>query len=137
MKIKKEVLEVLSKAAVLLNEPDLPSKFTEAISSKTDMSWVQLAGTILPIAISSVENSKLMMSSEMKATIVNQLVLPFIKDKLPWYVKPFAAKLLGWIIDLIVSSLNKLFTKKWKDVKAEPLAEEAATTDEAAVATAE
>lgn len=117
MKVKEEVLEKLGEISAMLNQPDLPEAFTKAISSKTEMTWVELAGATLPVIINSIEQSKIVMSSETKAAIANSLVLPLIKNKLPWYVKPFAAKMLGWIIDLIVSSLNKLFTKKWKEVK--------------------
>ena len=92
---------------------------TQAISSKSNMTWLDVAQTALPIAIESVENSKVVLPAQVKASIVANVVMPLIKDKLPWYVKPFATKLIGWFIDVIVASLNKLFTKQWGEGAAE------------------
>ena len=114
MKIKEEALEVLQKTGEILKEPEFAESIQHAISSKVDMTWLEVANIVLPMAIDSVENSKVKMSSNAKNKLVTDLILPLIKDKLPWYAKPFAAKLIGWAIDLIVGALNKLFTKKWK-----------------------
>lgn len=120
MQIKEEALEVLQKASSLLNEPELTNVLQRALYSKTDMTWLDVAKTALPIAIKSVEDSQVILPSSAKNEIVTEIVLPLIKDKLPWYVKPFAAKLVSWAIDLIVSALNKLFTKDWgKEEKAD------------------
>ena len=114
MEIKQEVLEVLYKTDYLLKDEAFSDKIKVAVSSKSNMTWLDIASTVLPIAIDSVENSKVHLSSATKNAIVTNVVLPLIKDKLPWYIKPFASKLISWAIDLIVSTLNKLFTKKWK-----------------------
>jgi len=114
MKLKEEAVEVLEKAGELLKEPELAATLQHAITSKGDMTWLDLANTVLPIAIDSVENSKVALSGKQKNAIVTDILMPLIKDKLPWYVKPFASKLISWAIDLIVNALNKLFTKKWK-----------------------
>lgn len=119
MEIKQQALEALNTAASVLKDGDLPAVMTQAISSKSNMTWLDVAQTALPIAIESVENSKVVLPASVKASIVTNVVMPLIKDKLPWYVKPFASKLIGWFIDVIVASLNKLFTKKWGEGAAE------------------
>lgn len=113
MEIKQQALEALNTAASVLKDGDLPAAMTQAISSKSNMTWLDVAQTALPIAIESVENSKVVLPANVKSSIVTNVVMPLIKDKLPWYVKPFATKLIGWFIDVIVASLNKLFTKQW------------------------
>lgn len=113
MIIREEAVKALQDASKLLQEPSLQETLSHAISSKTDATWLDLAGAVLPVAIESVENSKVVLPASIKNKVVTDMVLPLIKDKLPWYVKPFAGKLISWFIDLIVSSLNKLFTKKW------------------------
>lgn len=128
MQIKEEAVEVLKKAGDLLKEPELAATLEHAINSKGDMTWLDLAGTVLPIAIDSVENSKVVLTGEQKNAIVTGILLPLVKDKLPWYVKPFAAKLISWAIDLIVGTLNKLFTKKWKKEVAEVVVDKAEGT---------
>ena len=119
MEIKQQALEALNAAASVLKDGDLPAVMTQAISSKSNMTWLDVAQTALPIAIESVENSKVVLPAQVKASIVANVVMPLIKDKLPWYVKPFATKLIGWFIDVIVASLNKLFTKQWGEGAAE------------------
>lgn len=119
MEIKETALEALNTAASVLKDSDLPAVMTQAISSKSDMTWLDVAQTALPIAIESVENSKVVLPANVKASIVTNVVMPLIKDKLPWYVKPFATKLINWFIDVIVAALNKLFTKKWGEGAAE------------------
>ena len=119
MEIKETALEALNAAAAVLKDSELPAVMTEAISSKTNTTWLDIAQTALPIAIESVENSKVILPASVKASIVTNVVMPLIKDKLPWYVKPFATKLINWFIDVIVASLNKLFTKKWGEGAAE------------------
>ena len=119
MEIKQQALEALNTAASVLKDGDLPAVMTQAISSKSNMTWLDVAQTALPIAIESVENSKVVLPAQVKASIVANVVMPLIKDKLPWYVKPFATKLIGWFIDVIVASLNKLFTKQWGEGAAE------------------
>lgn len=119
MEIKETALEALNTAASVLKDSDLPAVMTQAISSKSNMTWLDVAQTALPIAIESVENSKVILPASVKASIVTNVVMPLIKDKLPWYVKPFATKLINWFIDVIVASLNKLFTKKWGEGAAE------------------
>lgn len=113
MQIKEEALEVLEKAGSLLKEPELANVLQRALYSKSNMTWLDVAQTVLPIAIESVENSQVILPGSAKNEIVTEIVLPLIKDKLPWYIKPFATKLISWAIDLIVSALNKLFTKDW------------------------
>lgn len=113
MKIKTEVIQALEQAGEVIKEPEFSAVMQRAIYGKTDMTWLDLAGTVLPIAIESVENSQVVLPAKAKNEIVSSVVLPLIKDKLPWYIKPFAGKLVTWFIDLIVSALNKLFTKKW------------------------
>lgn len=113
MEIKQQALEALHTAADLLKDSELPEAMTKAISSKTDMTWVGLAQTVLPIAIESVENSKVTLPSSTKNTLVTNIVMPLIKDKLPWYIKPFAGKIVEWFIDVIIGALNALFTKGW------------------------
>ncbi len=124
MQIKEEALEVLQKASVLLKEPELANVLQRSLYSKTNMTWLDVAQTVLPIAIESVENSKVVLPGSAKNEIVTEIVLPLIKDKLPWYIKPFAAKLLSWVIDLIVGALNKLFTKDWGKDAEDTVAEE-------------
>lgn len=119
MEIKQQALEALNAASSVLKDGDLPAVMTQAISSKSNMTWLDVAQTALPIAIESVENSKVVLPAQVKASIVTNVVMPLIKDKLPWYVKPFATKLIGWFIDVIVASLNKLFTKQWGEGAAE------------------
>ena len=119
MEIKETALEALNTAASVLKDSELPAVMTQAISSKSDMTWLDVAQTALPIAIESVENSKVILPANVKASIVTNVVMPLIKDKLPWYVKPFATKLINWFIDVIVAALNKLFTKKWGEGAAE------------------
>ena len=124
MQVKEEALEVLERAGELLKDPDLSDVMQRAIYNKGDMTWLGMAQLVLPIAIESVENSKVMLSGVAKNQIATDIVLPLIKDKLPWYIKPFATKLISWAIDLIVSALNKLFTKDWaKKEDEEPKAE--------------
>lgn len=113
MQIKEEALEVLEKAGSLLKEPELANVLQRALYSKSNMTWLDVAQTVLPIAIESVENSKVILPGSAKNEIVTEIVMPLIKDKLPWYIKPFASKLISWAIDLIVGALNKLFTKDW------------------------
>jgi len=113
MKIKEEAIDVLERAGEFLKDPELASVMQRAIYSKTEMTWLGLASTVLPIAIESVEKSRVMLPSAAKNEIVTEIVMPLIKDKLPWYIKPFAAKLISWAIDLIIAALNKLFTKNW------------------------
>ena len=113
MQIKEEVVEVLEKTGDLLKEPELADVLQKALYSKTNLTWLDIAQRVLPIAINSVENAQVILSGDDKNAIVTGIVLPLIKDKLPWYIKPFAAKLISWAIDLIVSTLNKLFTKRW------------------------
>ena len=113
MRIKTEVIQALEQAGEVIKNPEFSAVMQRAIYGKTDMTWLDLASTVLPIAIESVENSQVVLPAKAKNEIVSSVVLPLIKDKLPWYIKPFAGKLVTWFIDLIVSALNKLFTKKW------------------------
>lgn len=113
MEIKETALEALNTAAAVLKDGELPAAMTQAISSKSNTTWLDIAQTALPIAIKSVENSQVVLPAQVKASIVTNIVMPLIKDKLPWYIKPFAAKLIGWFIDVIIAALNKLFTKQW------------------------
>lgn len=113
MEIKETALEALNTAAAVLKDGELPAVMTQAISSKSNMTWLDVAQTALPIAIKSVENSQVVLPAQVKASIVTNIVMPLLKDKLPWYVKPFASKLIGWFIDVIIAALNKLFTKQW------------------------
>ena len=113
MEIKEKALEALNTAAAVLKDGELSAVMTQAISSKSNMTWLDVAQTALPIAIESVENSQVVLPAQVKASIVTNIVMPLLKDKLPWYVKPFASKLIGWFIDVIIAALNKLFTKQW------------------------
>lgn len=116
MQIKEQALQALNTAAAVLKDADLPAAMTQAISSKSDMTWLDIAQTALPIAIESVENSKVVLPASTKSNIVSNVVLPLIKDKLPWYIRPFASTIISWFIDIIVGALNKLFTKDWGKV---------------------
>lgn len=127
MQIKEEAIEVLERAGQLIDDPEIAAVLQRALYSKTNMTWLEVAQTVLPLAIESVESSKVVLSGAAKNAIVTSILMPLIKDKLPWYIKPFASKLISWAIDLIVSALNKLFTKKWgKKEKEEPATEVAA-----------
>lgn len=113
MEIKEKALEALEAAADFIKDPNLPDVMKQAISKKTDLTWLDLAQIVLPVAIESVENAKVMLPATVKCQIVTSIVLPLIKGKLPWYLKPFAGKLIEWFIDVIVGALNALFTKQW------------------------
>ena len=128
MQIKEEAIEVLERTGDLIADPEIAAVLQRALYSKTDMTWLEVAQTVLPLAIESVENSKVVLTGAAKNAIVTSILMPLIKDKLPWYIKPFASKLISWAIDLIVSALNKLFTKKWgkKEEEAEIPSEEKA-----------
>ena len=79
------------------------------------MTWFELLQNVTPIVIASVEKGKIELTSQEKANLATDIILPLVKDKLPWYIKPFANTLIKKVIDVIISALNKLFTSDWVD----------------------
>lgn len=122
MIISEQMKDVLADAQVLLADSKLTEKLSKTITSSSDKTWLDVATNVLPVVISTVEKGKVELTSNEKSKLVSDLILPLIKDKLPWYIKPFASKLVNYVIDIIVGALNKLFTKDWSK-KEEAVAE--------------
>lgn len=116
---KQKALDILQQIELLTDNEKLKNALSKVITSKSSMTWLDVCKTLLPAAVDSVENSKVVLTSKAKNKLVSDLILPLIKDKLPWYIKPFAGKLLSSIIDLVIAVLNGLFTKDWGNVKKE------------------
>lgn len=109
------VREALEDAKGLLNTSELSRKLNKTIVNSSDMTWFELLQNVTPIVIASVEKGKIELTSQEKANLATDIILPLVKDKLPWYIKPFANTLIKKVIDVIVSALNKLFTSDWGD----------------------
>lgn len=109
------VREALEDAKGLLNTSELSRKLNKTIVNSSDMTWFELLQNVTPIVIASVEKGKIELTSQEKANLATDIILPLVKDKLPWYIKPFANTLIKKVIDVIVSALNKLFTSDWVD----------------------
>ena len=110
VKINEEVLENVKE---LINTEELGAKLGKTIVTGSDLTWLDLTGEVLPLVVSAVENGKVELTSAQKSALATNIVLPLIKDKLPWYIKPFASSLVKWLIAVAVSTLNKLLTKDW------------------------
>lgn len=109
------VREALEDAKGLLNTSELSRKLNKTIVNSSDMTWFELLQNVTPIVIASVEKGKIELTSQEKANLATDIILPLVKDKLPWYIKPFANTLIKKVIDVIISALNKLFTSNWVD----------------------
>ena len=109
------IREALEDAKGLLNTSELSRKLNKTIVNSSDMTWFELLQNVTPIVIASVEKGKIELTSQEKANLATDIILPLVKDKLPWYIKPFANTLIKKVIDVIISALNKLFTSDWVD----------------------
>lgn len=105
--------EVLDGAKGIINSNELEKKLNKVISNSSDMTWLDLANSAIPFVVTSIENGKVELSGSQKSKLASDIVLPLIKDKLPWYLKPIAGTLIKKVIDIIVGVLNKLFTHDW------------------------
>lgn len=107
--------EVLEGAKQVINTTELSKALNKTIIKSSDMTWLELSQELLPIVVQAVENGKVELSSEDKSKLATDIVLPLIKDKLPWYVKPFAATLIKQAIGYVITALNKLVSSNWID----------------------
>jgi len=114
MVIKEEVVKAIQQAGELLKDKDLADKLSVQVVKGSDMTWIELASGLVATTVDSIESGKISLSGTQKKALATDIILPLLKDKLPFYVKPFASMLIGWFIDILVGGLNKLFTKKWK-----------------------
>lgn len=114
MIIKEEVIEALEQAGELLKDKDLADKLATQVVQGSELTWLQLASSVIATTVDSVESGKIVLSGNQKKALVTDIVLPLLKNKLPFYLKPFASMIIGWFIDILVGGLNKLFTKSWK-----------------------
>ena len=105
--------EVLNEVKELINTDELRTKLKRVVVAGSESTWLDLTGEVLPLVVSAVENGKVELTSAQKSTLASDIILPLIKDKLPWYIKPFASSLVKWLISVAVSTLNKLLTKDW------------------------
>lgn len=105
--------EVLNEVKDLINTDELRTKLKRVVVAGSETTWLDLTGEVLPLVVSAVENGKVELTSAQKSTLASDIILPLIKDKLPWYIKPFASSLVKWLIAVAVSTLNKLLTKDW------------------------
>ena len=108
-----EVKEMLNEVKDLINTEELSAKLGKAIITGSNLTWLDLTGEVLPVVVSAVENGKVELSSAQKSALATNIILPIIKDKLPWYIKPFASSLVKWLISAAISTLNKLLSKDW------------------------
>jgi len=108
-----EVKEMLNDVKDLINTEELSEKLGKAVVTGSDLTWLDLTGEVLPIVVSAVENGKVELSSAKKSALATNIILPIIKDKLPWYIKPFASSLVKWLISAVISALNNLLSKDW------------------------
>ena len=108
-----EVREILNEAKELINTEELSAKLGKTIVTGSDLTWLDLTGEVLPRVVSAVENGKVELTSSQKSALASNIILPLIKDKLPWYLKPFAGSLVKWLISVVISALNKLLSKDW------------------------
>lgn len=109
------VKETLEGVKQFVNTTDLAKKLNKTIVASSEMTWLELIQNVTPIVIASVENGKIELDSKEKANLATNIILPLVKDKLPWYIKPFATNLIKQVINVIISALNKLFTNEWFD----------------------
>ena len=105
--------EVLDDVKDLINTEELGAKLGKTIVTGSDLTWLDLTGEVLPVVVSAVENGKVELTSAQKSALATNIILPLIKDKLPWYIKPFARSLVKSLISAVISTLNKLLTKDW------------------------
>lgn len=105
--------EVLDGAKGIINSNELEKKLNKVISNSSDMTWLDLANSAIPFVVTSIENGKVELSGSQKSKLASDIVLPLIKDKLPWYLKPIASALVKKVIDVVIGVLNKLFTHDW------------------------
>lgn len=105
--------EVLDGAKGIINSNELEKKLNKVISNSSDMTWLDLANSAIPFVVTSIENGKVELSGSQKSKLASDIVLPLIKDKLPWYLKPIAGALVKKVIDVVIGVLNKLFTHDW------------------------
>ena len=105
--------EVLDGAKGIINSNELEKKLNKVISNSSDMTWLDLANSAIPFVVTSIENGKVELSGSQKSKLAGDIVLPLIKDKLPWYLKPIAGALVKKVIDVVVGVLNKLFSHDW------------------------
>lgn len=110
--------EVLEGAKTIINSNDLEKKLNKVISNSSDMTWLDLANSAIPVVVTSVENGKVELTGSQKSKLASDIILPLIKDKLPWYIKPIAGTLVKKLIDVVIGVLNKIFSHDWgKTVK--------------------
>lgn len=113
-----ELAAVLNDAKSVINSGELEKKLNKVISSSSDMTWLDLANSAIPVVVTSIENGKVELTGSQKSKLASDIILPLIKDKLPWYIKPIAGTLVKTLIDIVIGILNKLFTHDWgKTVK--------------------
>lgn len=105
--------EVLDSAKSIINSNELEKKLNKVISNSSDMTWLDLANSAIPFVVTSIENGKVELTGSQKAKLASDIVLPLIKDKLPWYLKPIAGTLVRKVIDVVIGVLNKLFSHDW------------------------
>lgn len=98
--------EVLNEVKELINTDELRTKLKRVVVAGSETTWLDLTGEVLPLVVSAVENGKVELTSAQKSTLASDIILPLIKDKLPWYIKPFASSLVKWLIAVAVSTLN-------------------------------
>ena len=111
-----EVKEILNDVKELINTEELQSKLNRAVITGNNLTWLDLTGEVLPLVVTAVENGKVELTSAQKSALASNIILPLIKDKLPWYIKPFASKLISEFISIAIATLNKLLSKDWKSV---------------------
>ena len=101
---------------VILSD-EVSGKLNKVINNSTNMTWLELLQLLLPLVIEKIEDvttdGVLELSSTQKSMVASEIILPIIKEKLPWYIKPFAGLIIKYAISLIVSALNKIFSKQW------------------------
>ncbi len=105
--------EVLNEVKELINTDELRTKLKRVVVAGSDTTWLDLTGEVLPLVVSAVENGKVALTSAQKSALASNIILPLIKEKLPWYIKPFASSLVKWLIAAVISALNKLLSKDW------------------------
>lgn len=109
------VKDTLKDVSAFLNTKELQKKLNKTISASSNATWFDLVKTLTPTVVAAVENGKVELSGKEKANLATNIIMPLIKDKLPWYIKPFANTIIGKAIDIVVAALNKLFSNEWFD----------------------
>lgn len=105
--------EVLNQVKELINTDELRTKLNRIVVAGSKTTWLDLTGEVLPLVVSAVENGKVALTSAQKSALASNIILPLIKEKLSWYIKPFASSLVKWLISAVISALNKLLSKDW------------------------